>query len=362
MSDVEKIKIERRLLHEAAEVARLCSKDTTKERVLVSQSVALAVREYLRRAANLITEPGRSSEAKFVELLDICDFRCGDWTVEVRALTKTRETALYVPTMPLMVGAFSDFYILAVVNAELTEAHILGYATRAMLGNAEITQNGMFAVVPVSELKPFAELAEELRRAKNETDEKNRQSVDWENRAARIVKGVHSILQQEDVFTPQQTERLTNLLREEIRRDLGSDWQASEIAPILKKLFERFDVDEPLSSDAPNSPLAFRASTAERDRFDKSARRRKFFTGKTSVERRVTLYRYLLETDEAASEHQRLSRAFNELTDGAFQTSKARQSAVRAYRKKPKTSLSSRLCARRKASKPNHPNILRKQI
>ena len=334
MAEVEKIRIERRWLHEAAEVARLCSKDATKERVLVSQTVQLAIREYLHRATNLLTEPARSSDAKYVELLDICDFRYRDWSVEVRALTRARETALYVPTMPLMVGVFSDFYILVVVNAELTEASILGYATREMLGDAILTENGMYAVIPASELKPYTEFAEELCRARNKTDEANGQSADWENRAERIIKGLNSILQQEDVFTPQQTERLTNLLREEIWQHMGSDLKKTVLAPLLEKLFARFDVDVPLSSATPDSPLAFRSSTAERDRFDKSERRRKFFTGKTSVERRVTLYRYLLENNEAATEHRRLSSTFNELTDGAFQTSKARQSAIRTYRKK----------------------------
>ncbi len=334
MAEVEKIRIERQWLHEAAEVARLCSKDATKERVLVSQAVRFAVQEHLQRAVNLTAEPGRSSDAKYVELLDICDFRCRDWSVEVRALTRARETALYVPTMPLMVGVFSDFYILAVVNAELTEASVFGYATREMLGDATLTENRMFAIIAASELKPFTEFAEELRRARNKTDEENGQSADWENRAERIIKGLNSILQQEDVFTPRQTERLTNLLREEIWRDLSNDLKRTEIAPLLEKLFARFDIDAPLSAAASDSPLAFRSSTAERDRFDKSERRRKFFTGQTSVERRVTLYRYLLENDEAVSEHRRLNRAFNELTDGAFQTSKARQSAIRAYRKK----------------------------
>lgn len=335
MSEIEKISIERRWLHESAEVARLCSKDAIKERIVVSQAVALAVRESLRQVANLDTNPGRSSDVKYVEILDICDFQHHKWTIEVRVITNVRELALYVPTMPLMVGVFSDFYLLTAVNAELTEAQIFGFATREMLAKAELTSNGMFAVVPLSELKPFSELIEELQQEKNEDSEQEERLANWGDRAARVVKGLNSILHQEDIFTPTQIERLTNLLREEIWRDLNNNLQIIEIAPLLDKLFERFDIDDPVLAN-PNSKMAFRASFAERERFDKAERRRKFFTGKPSVERRVTLYRYLLENDEAADEHRRLSRTFNQLTGGTFQTSKARQSAIRTYQKKSK--------------------------
>src|SRR5712692_6740705 len=87
----------------AAELARQCSATTVRERVLVSQVVALAVREYLHRTAGLHTDAGRSASLKYVELLDICDFNASNWRVEMRVVTHVERLALYVPTVPLMV-------------------------------------------------------------------------------------------------------------------------------------------------------------------------------------------------------------------------------------------------------------------
>ncbi len=56
-------------LSSAAELARQCSATTVRERVLVSQIVTLAVREYLHRTAGLHTDAGRSAILKYVELL-----------------------------------------------------------------------------------------------------------------------------------------------------------------------------------------------------------------------------------------------------------------------------------------------------
>ena len=81
------IPISANALSTAAELARQCSATTVRERVLVSQVVALAVREYLHRTAGLQTAAGRSASLKYVELLDICDFNASDWRVEMRVVT-----------------------------------------------------------------------------------------------------------------------------------------------------------------------------------------------------------------------------------------------------------------------------------
>src|SRR5919197_1597617 len=98
-------------LSTAAALARQCSATTVRERVLVSQVVMLAVREYLHRTAGLQTGAGRSAVLRYIELLDICDFNTNGWRVEMRVVTDVERLALYVPTMPLMVGVLSDFYI-----------------------------------------------------------------------------------------------------------------------------------------------------------------------------------------------------------------------------------------------------------
>jgi hypothetical protein len=102
------IPISANALNTAAELARQCSATTVRERVFVSQVVALAVREYLHRTAGLRTDAGRSASLKYVELLDICDFSAGDWRVEMRVITHVERLALYVPTVPLMVLVVSE--------------------------------------------------------------------------------------------------------------------------------------------------------------------------------------------------------------------------------------------------------------
>jgi hypothetical protein len=56
-------------LSTAAELARQCSATTVRERVFVSQVVALAVREYLHRTGGLQTGAGRAAALRYVELL-----------------------------------------------------------------------------------------------------------------------------------------------------------------------------------------------------------------------------------------------------------------------------------------------------
>src|SRR5438128_1106891 len=142
----------------AAELARQCSTTTIRERVLVSQVVALAVREYLHRTAGLHTDAGRSASLKYVELLDICDFNASNWRVEMRVITHVERLALYVPTVPLMVGVLADFYVGARVEKDLTGAEILGYARCADLADAALSANGLFAILPLEELQPFEAL------------------------------------------------------------------------------------------------------------------------------------------------------------------------------------------------------------
>jgi len=112
-------------LSTAAALACQCSATTVRERVFVSQVVALAVREYLHRTAGLQTGSGRSAALKYIELLDICDFNANDWRVEMRIVTSVERLALYVPTVPLMVGVLSDFYVSAQVETDLTGLELL---------------------------------------------------------------------------------------------------------------------------------------------------------------------------------------------------------------------------------------------
>src|SRR5687767_8914638 len=110
-----RIDIPRELLHEAAEFGRETARGASRERMLISQAVALAIRNNLEGLFHLVTESGRSAESKYGDLLDICDVKINNSYMEVRVITNVKEPGLYVPTMPLMVGLLSDFYVCAQV-------------------------------------------------------------------------------------------------------------------------------------------------------------------------------------------------------------------------------------------------------
>jgi hypothetical protein len=107
-----------------------------RERVLVAQSAAWAMRDYLSREFYFVTGDGRSAQSKFVELLDVCDFSIGGWRVETRAALESEQPILHVPTMPLMVGLLSDFYLSVEVDRNLTGIKAIGFARRADLATA----------------------------------------------------------------------------------------------------------------------------------------------------------------------------------------------------------------------------------
>ena len=161
-----RISIHRDHLKEAAALARQCSAAAVRERVLISQSAARSFRSYLEQVHNLSTRDGRSAQLKYVELLDICDFRVGNWFVELRAMMDVEQQALYVPTMSMMVGALSDYYVCAQVNRDLLEVEILGFVPRSDLAGAEVSANGLFAILSLEELQPFELLAEALKEEK----------------------------------------------------------------------------------------------------------------------------------------------------------------------------------------------------
>src|SRR5262245_49756266 len=106
------------MLQQAAALARQCSTAAVRERVLISQSAALALRDHLRGSFGIETIDGRSGATRFVELLDLCDFGAGNWRIELRAMMTVERQALYVPTMPLMVGVLSDFYVCSQIDKE----------------------------------------------------------------------------------------------------------------------------------------------------------------------------------------------------------------------------------------------------
>ena len=84
----------------------------------------------------------------------------------MRVVTHVEQPALYVPTVPLMVGVLSDFYVGARVEKDLTGMELLGYARCADLADTELSANGLFATLPLEELQPFETLPEQLQKAR----------------------------------------------------------------------------------------------------------------------------------------------------------------------------------------------------
>lgn len=335
MNDFEQINIKREWIHQASEIARKCSSESVRERVLVSQTAALAAGDFLRRKYNLPVTDGRSSEAKFIELLDVCDFNCNNWLVETRALMDLKISALYIPTMPLMVGFFSDFYLCLQVNQNLSQATIFGFASEIHLSEAELTPNGMFAVVPLEALAPVSALASELRKPKPDSLDGKRKFEEWERKANRILQGLSNLLT-EETFSFAQKERLSSILYDEVLQIFAGDDNSPKFARLVKKVFERFEI-EPAIPSSPESEIVFRNQSKAQQKLQKSGERQKFFTQKLPVEKRVNLYRYLIENNQAFTEHRRTKKIFDQITDGNFQTSSRRQSRKRLVKRKTET-------------------------
>jgi superfamily II DNA or RNA helicase len=326
------LELPRAFVHQAAELARECSSATVRERVLVSRAVGLLVRDYLRRSSSLVVEDGRSGSARYLDLLDVCDFKAGDWSVEVRAVANVSKGALYVPTMPLMVGILSDFYISAQVNADLSGVDLHGFATRNDIASAELTSNGLFAVLPYEDLRPFAELPNELIKPAGSHAEDLRTFEEWQAVADRIIRAVGELVAAESVFDAEHVERLATGIRDLVIRMYGERLPATGLEPLFEQLFRRFGIRKPLRSK-PGSPVVFK-NQSEDDREAASAKvQEEFFQDKLSVVERVSLYRHLLEDGEALAKHRRVRRTLDRVTKGKHQATTQRRERIRTARR-----------------------------
>lgn len=333
MNAKTQIDIPRELVYQAAEVARECSSEAVRERVLVSQAVALALRDHIEQAFQVTTEAGRSGESKYVDLLDVCDFKVNNWRVEVRTLTKVKELALYVPTTPLMVGILSDFYLCAQVDPSLTRAEVLGYAARQDLSEADLSANGLFAILPVEELRPFESLVEVVKERQDFSRDELRVFDQWQARADRIVRGLQDVLAAEEVFDEEQAEQLAARLHDDVLRVYGKRLPSTGLEPLFNQLFQRFGIEEPVPAH-PGSPVAFMNRAEDRQEVQSDAIQEHFFQDKLEVRQRISLYRHLLEEGEALDKHRRVKRVLDRATGGKSQTPQRRSTQVRAAREK----------------------------
>lgn len=327
------IEITREHLYQAADIGRESSAGTSRERVLVSQAVALAIRAYLERTHQLTTEPGRSHESKYSDLLDICDFKVNDFYVEVRVITNVKELALYVPTMPLMVGLLSDFYLCAQVDHTLKKAEILGYAAREELAAGDLSTNGLFAVLPADELKPVESLIETLAQPPSEKQKDVSVYDEWQARAERVVNALQNALAVEAVFDDGQAARLAARLHDDVLRVYGTKLPPTGLEPLFHQLFRRFGIEPPVPAP-PDAPLIFTNFTDDSREAATKETEVQFFQDKLPVRQRVSLYRYLLKEDEARERHRSRKRILDVASAGQNQVPVRRSLQTRAIKEK----------------------------
>ncbi|MBO0797853.1 MAG: DUF1822 family protein, partial [Blastocatellia bacterium] len=316
-------------LKEPAELARQCSTTVARERVLISQSAARALRSYLEEHFNLPTLEGRSAQVKYVELLDICDFQVGGWSVELRAMMDIEHQALYVPTMPLMVGAISDFYVCVQVDRNLLGMNLHGFVPRSDLARSEISANGLFAILPLDELRPFELLAGALKEENVVAGDQLRVFEEWRLRAERILKGVSEAIAAEDALTPQQVERIAAGVRDDVWRVYSDLLPETGLEPLFDRLFRRFGIDKPVPA-SPVSEVQFQNRIEDQDKFSSATKRAEFFDDNLSVGERVSLYRHLLADEQSLSEHRRIRKAFDRASGGKRQTTYRRRERLRS--------------------------------
>lgn len=327
MSDPIKIPIQPEHLRAAVQSAQKCSAMATRERVLVSQAVALAIRRYLHEGAAIKSVIGRAGTTKFVELLDICDFTAAGRVIEVRTITAAEKIALYVPTIPLMVGVMADFYLCAQVNANLTEVTLYGFASRSELADSELSANGLFAILPSENLHPFTSLPERLASELSSRSESDFEQ--WQARADEIVQvlGVTLKMMGEADFTSEQVQRIVAGLRDDILRIYGERLPATGLETLFERLFRRFGLTAPIPS-SPTNPVAFQNPIEEQSSLARLDANTEFFTDRMQVRERVSLYRHLLSDEAALREHQRIKRVLDLATSGKYQTSPRRRQQV----------------------------------
>ncbi|MGH9769797.1 MAG: DUF1822 family protein, partial [Blastocatellia bacterium] len=315
------------LLRLAAELAKNCSSAAARERALVSRAVSLAVRNYLEREFALKSEEGRSANLKFVELLDLADFRIGGRYVEVRAITQRVDPALYVPTMPVMVGLLADYYLAARVANSFNEAELFGFAGRAEMAEAELSPNGLFAILPIELLRPLSELPDALKEPSHLDPRQKSMFEEWQARADRILVKAGEMLSAENDFDSEQVERLAATLRDEALRIYGEQMPPTGMEPLLEQLFRRFGVGQPVPA-SPDGEITFQVSESERRRFTRPENREDFFRDRLSPGERAALYRYLLSDDDAMIEHSRLRQALDKATGGKHLASPRRRGQI----------------------------------
>jgi ATP-dependent helicase YprA (DUF1998 family)/very-short-patch-repair endonuclease len=327
MNRPTRIPITKEHLRQAAELARECSSAAVRERVLVSQAAGGAVREYLSATHGLTLSPGRAAQAPFVELLDLADFVVGDWRVELRSALPSAPPALWVPTMPLMVGVLSDFYLGAEVDKHLSHVALLGFVRQTDLTTGELSANGLFISLPDFTWQSLEQLVALLRLGRPAEEMQLQTAETWQAQAQRILEAVQAVMQTEGSFQPEQVQRLVAGLRDDIWRLYGAQLPKTDLEPLLNKLFRRFGIASPVPA-WPTSPLLFENSIEQQEAVTAPEMHPDFLQDRLAVGERVALYRHLLKDGQELQRVKHMRRALDRATGGQHQASSARRARL----------------------------------
>lgn len=318
MSDVGRLEISRDVLEEAAGMARLASTKKAKHRLLVSHAVSITFRDYLETSFGLECFDGRSRNTDYADLLDVNDFTVNGWSVEVRIATETEDRAIYIPTIPMIVGHLSDFYIAAIVDRHLTFVEVLGFADRTLVADADLAPNGLMAILPEDELLSVDDFIRRIQSTHEPDPDNIRLYEEWTTRAQRLSRRLEHLLGSEVDLTLDDRDRLAATLNDEVLRLYGQKAPPLGIEELLLKLKDRFNLDEAIRRH-PLSPIAFSNSNREEKQSSDPAIERKLLKDELPVAGRVSLYRRFLDSPEEHETHKNTISLVDKATDGGYQ-------------------------------------------
>lgn len=328
MNPTVKLEITRDVLEEAAASARSASTKKAKQRLLVSQAVSLTFRDHLETEYGVECFDGRAEKTDYSDLLDVNDFSVNGWAVEVRTATESDERAIYIPTIPMIVGFLSDFYVAALVDQHLTKVDILGFADRKLVADADLAPNGLMAILPDDELLSMQEFVETIKSTHEPNEENIRLFEEWTTRAERLSRKLEQILGSEADLTLGDRDRLAASLSDEVLRLYGEKAPPLGIEQLMTKLKDRFNLDEVIRKH-PGSPILFSNSSREEQRSSDPSTERKLLKDELPVASRVGLYRRFLESPEEHEAHKNTISLIDKTTDG-YQVSPHKSEQLRA--------------------------------
>ena len=296
----------------------MCSSDLSspiRARVMTSRIVLIAVRDHIAKETGLVAAEGLSAIVRYVELLDIADFEINGWRVEVRSILSAREGRLVIPTMPLMVGVQADFYIAVEIGRSLEQAKLLGFIRQSDLANAELSANGLFALIPLSDLLPIKWLPAMLV-SRPELDQFAVEFAEaWQERVENTLQQVESAFAHGMKSSSWQSQSTIERIRDEVWRAFEGRRPDGGLRVLLERLLARFGLMNPVPALIGDS-LTYRNSFDEEQMIARGNLEHELVADTLDVRTRVPLYRHLLGGGEGLELIQSLRRVLDVMTGG----------------------------------------------